>query len=402
MLHLVGRTLTTEEDGGGVRARRVRRGRVAGAAAALAVAVVAAACGSSGSRPTAHPTASAASGAHAAPIPVNVEIYEGSYYTWLAYLAEAQGFFAKNGLDAHVVGVTGGGPVAFAALASGTGDVAMGDLTLAGPFLEKGVGLTAIAGAVKAGWELVAASGVSLPTAYPASVRALAGKAVGVVSLGSSSYYYMRGLVTAAGLPPDAVTYAALGGVPANFVSALDADRVEVATVSPDLAYYLVELTHHQLVFNFNEPGSLAKLGPAFAAQVGKSDGLYFARNGWISAHRDGVRRFQLALEETDVWMHNPANLNQVIADLEAQQQLPAFARGPEARPYFEYVLPDLISYMPAGSAQVFQRFWTTEGVLTSAMPPPSHWVSPTIPSSAAEVVDAVRRAGEASLGDSA
>ncbi|MFC0080981.1 ABC transporter substrate-binding protein [Aciditerrimonas ferrireducens] len=332
---------------------------------------------------------------------MRVEIYLGSFYTWLPYIAYAKGFFARNGLDATIVGDTGGGPVAFAALASGSADVAMGDLTLAGPYLERGVGLTAISGAVKAGWELVAPKGSTLPTSFPALAKALQGKTVGVVGLGSSSYYYVASLLQAAGVPTSSVSFAAVGGLPADFVSALDANRVAVATVTPDLAFYLVNDLGDKLVYDFNSAGALEQAGGLLGALAGKSDGLMWASNAWLHRYPGAAKRFQLAMDEADVWMHNPSNQSQVLALLGAEHDLAAFEKGPQGRAFLKQALPSIISWMPTGSARAFMRFWVHAGVLSHPIPS-SIWVSPTMPRSASQVVAAVRAAGLGSLGDSA
>ena len=337
----------------------------------------------------------------AAPIPMNLEIYQGSYYTWLAYLAQAKGFFAQNGIAANIIPITGGGPVAFAALANGSADVAMGDLSLAGPLLERGQPLTAISGAVAAAWELVAPKTSSVPTTYPAGIKALSGQPVGVVSLGSSSYDYLQQLVKSAGLGANGVAYTALGGLVANFVSALGANRVAAAMVSPDAAYYLVHDLGDKLVFNLNDAAALKKVGGVLATTAGKSDGLMWARTPWLTAHPKATKDFQLAMEETDVWMHNPKNLNQVISVLGSEHDLAPFEQGPGAKKFFAYALPDIISYAPAGSANAFMNFWVKAGVLSKAIPA-KKWFSSTLPSSAVQVVQAVKAAGKGSLGKKA
>ncbi len=335
------------------------------------------------------------------PIPMNLEIYQGSYYTWLAYLAQAKGFFAQNGIDATIIPITAGGPVAFAALANGGADVAMGDLSLAGPLLEHGQPLTAISGAVAAAWELIAPSNSSVPVSYPAGIKALQGQPVGVVALGSSSYDYLQLLVKAAGLGASGVNYTALGGLVANFVSALGANRVAAAMVSPDAAYYLTQDLGDKLVFNLNDPAELKKVGGILASVAGKSDGLMWARTPWLTAHPGAAKDFQLAMEETDVWMHNPKNLNQVISLLGAEHDLATFEQGPGAKKFFAYALPDIISYVPKGSAKAYMNFWVKSGLLANSIPQ-KQWFSSTIPSSAAQVVGAVKAAGKGSLGKKA
>ncbi len=367
-----------------------------------AVSLLAAACSSSTS--TSKPSSSSKSSAtkSTTPIPISIQLYSGSFYTYLADIAQVQGFFTKNGLDATMINVTAGGSVAMAAVASGSADMAMGDLPLTGPYLERGVGMTAVSGAVSAAWEIVAAKGETFPASYPASVHALAGKSVGVVGLGTSSYDYLKALLSTAGMSPTSVNYAALGGLPANAVAALGADRVAAAFVTPDLAYYLINDLHYQLVYNFNSVADAEAAGGIWKTLAGKSDGFMWATNSWIAAHPGGVSRFQLAMEEADVWMHNPANLTKVLADLEAQKNVPSFAAGPAGPAYFKSILPYVVAYVPAGSATAFRSFWIKAGALNANFPPPSKWFASGIPTSSAQVVANVKAAGEGKLGNTA
>jgi len=383
------------------------RRRLAGGLGALALlAGGLSACSSSShssasSATSASPSAASASSSTAAPstsgaaVPLNLEIYLGSFYTWLPYVASSEGFFAKNGIDAHVIGITSGGPVAFAALANGSADVAMGDLSLAGPLLEKGVGLTLISGAVKGGWQLIAPKGSAAPTNFPADVQYLKGKPVGVVSLGSSSYYYLQQTAVSAGIGAGGVSYAALGGLPADAVSALDANRVAAAMVSPDLGYYLVNDLGGKLLFNTTSTSQLQAAGGLLGTLAGNSGSGMWARNGWLSAHPGVETKFQLAMDEADVWMHNPANLTKLIATLQAEKDLAAFEQGAGAAKFFAYALPLEVASEPGGQtgAATVMSFWVKVGLLSHTIPV-GQWYSASIPATEAQVTSAAAAAG--------
>lgn len=388
-----------------IRTRTTKRARqrlTGGLAAIGLAAAVLSACGSShnssastGSSVGGPATTASGSATSSAPVPMKLEVYLGSYYTWLPYIAAAKGFFAKNGINAQVVGLTSGGSVAFAALANGSADVAMGDLSLSGPLMEKGVGLKLISGAVNAGWELVAPKGSSAPSTFPASLQYLKGKPVGVVALGSSSYYYLQQLSTAAGLGVNGVNYTALGGVVANAVSALGANRVAAAMVSPDAAYYLINDQGDKLLFNTSSASALTSAGGLLGTIAGKSSAGMWARTGWLNAHPGVAKKFQLAMDEADVWMHQPANLAQVISTLQAEHDLAAFEQGAGAQKFFAYALPDISAAVPGGEsgATNFMNFWVKAGLLSKALPT-SQWYSSTIPTTESQVQSAVSAAG--------
>ena len=382
------------------------RRRLAGGLGALALmAVGLSACSSSTHSSTSSATTVAPSASTAAPaasgsssgtaVPMNLEIYLGSFYTWLPYIASAEGFFAKNGIDAHVVGITSGGPVAFAALANGSADVAMGDLSLAGPLLEKGVGLTLISGAIKGGWQLIAPKGSAAPTTFPASVQYLKGKPVGVVSLGSSSYYFLQQTAVSAGIGASGVSYTALGGLPADAISALDANRVAAAMVSPDLGYYLVNYLGGKLLFNTSSTSQLRAAGGLLGTLAGNAGSGMWARNGWLSAHPGVAAKFQLAMDEADVWMHNPANLTKLIGALQAEKDLASFEEGAGAAKFFSYALPLIVASEPGGEngAATVMNFWVKVGLLSHTIPV-GQWYSTSIPTTEAQVTSAASAAG--------
>ena len=127
-------------------------------AGSVAVVVLVTACGSSGNKAIPTPGSAGSS----APVSVKVGYYPGSFFTWLVDLAWAAGFFQKNGIDAHMVPISAGGPVAFAGLVGGSLDLVMGDTTLAGPRIDKGIALRVVTGATSAGWVLVAPKGENL------------------------------------------------------------------------------------------------------------------------------------------------------------------------------------------------------------------------------------------------
>ncbi len=363
-----------------------------------ALAIGLAACGGASSHKPA--AAAAPSGTPATaepPVTANVEIYSGSFFTWLPYLASAQGFFAKNGINAHIIPVTGGGSVAFAALANGAADVAMGDLSLAGPLMDKGQNLTVVSGAVQSNWKLIAPKGSPVPDGYPAGIAALKGKPVGVVALGTSSYHFLQSLSKAAGLGSDGVTYQALGGLPANSISAIEGNRVAAVMAGPDVAYYMLSTGRAKLVYDFSDPAALKKAGDPLALTAGRPGGWLFARTDWTKEHPAAVKRFQLALAETDVWMHDPANLDRVTALLVADQDLPKYAEGSAAAGFLKNILPYETAAVSADDVQAYQAFWHATGVVAKT-PSIDTWLSPTVPANGAAVKAAVSAAGPDAL----
>ncbi len=389
--------------------RRLRWAMTKAMAGCAALVVLVAACGSNGNK------ASPTPGSAGSPAPVSLKVgyYQGSFFTWLVDLASAAGFFQKNGIDAHMVPISAGGPVAFAGLVAGSLDLVMGDTTLAGPRMDKGIALRVVTGATSAGWVLVAPKGENLDGPYPKAVQSLKGKGIGVVGLGTSAYFYAQQLVTDAGLSAGAVTYQALGGLPATVVSAIDTGRVSAAMTDPVTAYLLVHLQHNQAIINTavaqvpifgaaTDPNRLLPANSSLRSVQGYAGGWEFVTANFAKAHPDTVNRIRLALEETDVWMHNPANLPAVQAALEKGDNIPRFiVQAKVTTPFLQAVLPLIGASVSAAGIGAFQQFWVGKGLLSKTIPL-NQWYVPGIPQSPAEVVAAVRAAGQGALGTGA
>ena len=408
-----------------VRGPRNRRRRVALRAAGLtaSVAVVGlslAACGSGSTKETApNGTKSSAAGAAATSSPqqrttVSFNEYQGTAYTWLLVLAKGEGFFSRNGINANLV-ATSGAPPAFAALEGGSLQFASGDMINGGTLLDRGTPLEIVAGLMKANQSLlIASSSAHLPTTWPASLQGLAGKAVGVVSPGSAFYYYANMILSAGGLSPSRVNYASTTAIPANIVAALSSGRVAAAMVPLAGAYGLVNVDHDVVVFDqdtvtaslfpghVTTPADLPASSPL--RQVSNLVHQYlWASNAYIASHPSVVHEVQLALMETDVWLHNPANLASAVNYLINNNQVTNFPGQTTAqvRSFLSADLPLLVSYVPPTDVATYQKVWKGAGVLPKELPL-SQFLAPGVPTSPAAVVAQVKAAGQGSLGSQA
>lgn len=371
--------------------RRVRARGLAGLAAALTLGVVASGCGSSSSTAGSgggSPQSSSAAGAVAA----TIEVYPQTYTSWLAVLAQAGGFFKKNGLNATIVPVAGGGPVAMAGLANGSADIAMADLSIAGPLLEKGIGLQVVSGAAFADWTLVGPP-ASSASGFPNAIKPFNGKTIGVIVVGGSAYYYMKTLAAAAKIN---VTYAAFGAPVVNAVSALTTHRVDGEVVNPDVGNYLQRSHQGRILYNFSDPADLKSAGPPLASLAGQPNDWMVARTGWIHAHPEAVKRFQLAMEQAEVWVHDPAHLDRVISLLQQTDELPKYDSGAVSRTAVQALLPSLVAYLPPTTPAAYMQFWMKAGLLSHTIPT-DKWVSPTMPTSEAQVLAAAHQGGSSS-----
>lgn len=395
--------------------RRARKSRLRLVATAAAAILLVAGCGSSGHSSeraaSSGPSGAASTGSSSAPATsVSFNLYPGTPYSWLLNFAQGEGFFAKNGIKANLVPTTGA-PPAFAGLASGSLQFASGDMINGGVLLDNGTPLELVSGLMKGNQTLLIGSQAAhLPSGFPAGIKGLAGKDVGVVSVGSAAYYYMHLFLGAAGMSPNSVTYAATTVAPASLVAALSGDRVAAAVVSLATGYGLAVVDHDPVLFDMDIntdslfPGSVPNpsMLPAGAPLQLLADRVHqylWASKPWAQAHSAVVKRVQLALEETDVWLHNPTNLQAAVNYLlndggvvkfpgETAEQLQAFLATE---------VPLLVSYVPPADVATYQSVYVSQGILKSL--PLGQFMAPGVPASSADVVNAVDAAGAGSLG---
>lgn len=145
------------------------------------------------------------------------------------YIAHRYGYFKDNGINFEQVDVTDG-KTAAAALLSGSVDAA----NIAGFSLfaaaAKGQITPYISGLDNAQTtELVVSP--SLKSAarkgYPAALRALKGKKIGITSIGSSQYYELAYSLEQAGLSTSDVTFVSLGGNASGETAALKTGQID-------------------------------------------------------------------------------------------------------------------------------------------------------------------------------
>ena len=326
---------------------------------------------------------------------VTIQLYPTSVDSWLLYLAGAQHFYQKNGINPKYI-TTGTGAETTAGIAAGSIDVGDMDLTLAGPLIERGHPFQVVIGANVSNWNLVAAPGTQLPPSsagFAAQLKALTGKTLGVLGLGTSSYYYLRALLQDVGIPPSAVQYTASGSNLAS-TAAIEENRVAAGIVDPSGAYPLVTNSHLRTIFNFVTPPSGISQYPKLANLAGAAGaGADWALKSWVSANPSLVTAFQLSIMEADVWAHTASNLPQVVADL-TTFGLPKLPAG-EATAYVKALLPSDESYVPSSTTNAMAQLDVQQGVTTSLLPP-AQWVAPGVPTSAQEVTSIVSAHGGA------
>lgn len=250
------------------------------------------------------------SGARAAdPLPLAIQVYPGFIGSFLATIAQDQGFYKANGLDVKLVAL-GDGPRGLAALEGGSVQLAQNTTDFMFLARSRGQDMMMVMGTWGQLFTIMAREDLPLPNAkngYPDVMKDLVGKKIGVSARGSGTEYGMRTLLAAAGLDPESVTYIAVGG-PAGQVPALrtgNVDAVVAAGIGADIVKALgigkpvVDLQQGQ--------------GPKEFVSLDKCYEGYFGKRAWVEANAETLTRFVKAQKQAEAWARNPANSDKLV-----------------------------------------------------------------------------------------
>jgi NitT/TauT family transport system substrate-binding protein len=291
------------------------RRRVPGAVgAALLATAVLAGCGGTEVDPGAA-TAGSTSGGEA----VAVTILRAPAFTQFPlFVAEAQGFYADNGLAPEFVSVQSG-PEAVAAQASGQLDIADQVLNNMLPVLEQGVDLVAFAKTMPASqFDIIVDSDVPLPSeadGWEGVMQDLEGMRVGVIARGAGAEDIARTLFQEAGVDPDAATYIATG-LPATTIAAMEGGQIDMAiTLEPGIALAVSSglATTPFSIRAGDGPDSLQ--WPGVVATTTRE---YAEQNPEV------LQRYVATMDQTLQFIRDPANQEAVLGLLQSELSVPA------------------------------------------------------------------------------
>jgi ABC-type nitrate/sulfonate/bicarbonate transport system substrate-binding protein len=338
---------------------------------AAAMSLALAACGSSS--PTSSSTGSAAA-TTGSPVSVSVISYPGSDSSWLAYIAQQQGFFKANDLNVSFVSLQAG-PQAMAALVGGSADIGILDTDNMAPLLEKGQKYTLLINAVTNFWALVgnkSLAGKSLAQV----VQALKGQGVTAPSVGGTGGRQLDAIFAAYGLPASSVKITA---DPTNV--SLTAGRVQAAMTDTIGACRLTTLGYPEIM-NFVDPPQDKSSYPAGVQSLIGLPGLgYWAKSSWAAANPAGVSHFQKAIEQATAWAKNPANTAAEDTLLRNSAFNLATMTSSQWATCVSRVTAAFSNSYTAADAALWQKFVTSQGI-ASSLPPSSQWLAAGIPQS--------------------
>lgn len=259
---------------------KVRRGAIALGAAA-AVCVGAAACAGA---PSSNGTVTKSGSSKGTPVTVQLALVPPKMIFMGFYVAQAQGFFTKNGLNVTLQAEPTGSQ-AVRGLAAGAGVFAAGGTDGVAAADANGANMAAIWDYGRNDLSIIASNNVK-------SIADLKGHNIGVSDKAGPAYSLTTLALHSVGLPSNAANYVVLNGRPA-LVTALAAGRIQASA------------------FHVDDGLTLIKKDPKVHVLAQMSDaapqwwyGAVSVKRAYAQAHPKVVNEFLTAMVEADRWMY--------------------------------------------------------------------------------------------------
>ncbi len=242
---------------------------------------------------------------------IRVMIFASLFNQMLTYIAHDAGFFTRNCLNATLVPVNTG-PAGMAQLQAGS--LHFSDSSFDNTLVARNRGLpikVVVGESSGVPYSIVARKAAALPNAaagYPASMKDLVGKKIGVFGLGTGSELFVKTLLRGAGVDPTQVTFVAVGSTPTQLAALENAavDAVIMGDPAQDLA---VAGGFGQIIVDLRKPGS----GPKDIQDLTGTFQVKVASEAFIKEKPEVVRRYVEANRQAADWIHDPKNFNELV-----------------------------------------------------------------------------------------
>lgn len=258
---------------------------------------------------------------------VRIQEWTGDIINIVPWVADAKGIFKKHCLDVKLIPLVGG-PASVTAIVNGTLEYANGAMDGVMRPRARGVDVRITANMYRENWSvLVAGNGLSMPNlkdGYPAMMKDLVGKKIGVTALAATTEAYMKSAFEGAGLSADSATYVAVGGV-TTAVPALKGGTVDAAMMfgtGPELAE---ALGVGKIVLDYRKG-----VGPPVLQALRGATLSWQAYGPYIEKNQDAVAAFTRANNEAIAWIQNPQNRNELYKIIGDRMPLPDTLPNPQ------------------------------------------------------------------------
>lgn len=279
---------------------------------------------------------------------IRVMIFLSLFNNMVTYIAEDAGFFQTHCLNARLVPVNTG-PAGLAQLQSGSlhfSDSSFDNVLRA---RAKGLPIKVVVGeSAGVPYSFVVRKGVPTPNAtagYPAVMRDILGKKVGVFGLGTGSEYFVRALLRGAGLDPGGVTYIAVGSTPTQ-LAALENGAVDAVIMADPAQDIAVGSGYGSILVDLRNP----RVGPREIQGLVGTFQVKVAAETFLRDYPDVARRYVQANEDTVRWIRDPANSGQLVKYMSERVKL-----GREV-PNADRLFADLVRQYGGFSATAISR----------------------------------------------
>jgi ABC-type nitrate/sulfonate/bicarbonate transport system substrate-binding protein len=244
---------------------------------------------------------------------VKVQEYTGYIVNLTTWVAMDQGILKKYCIEPQIVAIPSA-PAAFAASVQGGVDFIMSSTDTT--FIPASQGLDVkIVGSINNTifYAMIVGKHLKLTPEqlqYPAVIKALEGKTIGVNAFGASMDGFARYTVRAAGADLSKYKWVAYGAFP-NGVAGLTNGTIDAIEASGDAMDIAAATTGGTIVADFRDKETIKKL-PQVAAITG-ANMMWVSPTAFVKKNPEVVRRFVDAQNETIAWIRDPKNFDAVV-----------------------------------------------------------------------------------------
>jgi len=262
---------------------------------------------------------------------VKVQEYTGYIVNLTTWVAMDQGILRKHCIEPQIVAIPSA-PAAFAASVQGGVDFIMSSTDTT--FIPASQGLDVkIVGSINNTifYAMVVGKHLKLTPEqlqYPAVIKALEGKTIGVNTFGASMDGFARYTVRASGADLAKYKWVAYGAFP-NGVAGLTNGTIDAIEASGDAMDIAAAATGGSITADFRDKDTIAKL-PQIAAITG-ANMMWVSPTAFVTKNPDVVRRFVEAQNETIEWIRDPKNFDAVVKVVAQKAPSPEGVADPKA-----------------------------------------------------------------------